>query len=111
MPQDVALSGMEGVQWAQLELTGLRSGWLTHRESSAQIYSCFSMEQSSRKSAEREQQRGSSAELMMLRQMILLQQDGINRNGVWSGGRGTSQGTTEEVQTRTPLCSSRAREQ
>lgn len=32
MPQDVALSGMEGVQWAQLELTGLCSGWLTHRE-------------------------------------------------------------------------------
>ena len=32
MPQDVVLSGMEGVQWAQLELTGLCSGWLTERE-------------------------------------------------------------------------------
>lgn len=32
MPQDVALSGMEGVQWAQLDLTGLCSDWLTERE-------------------------------------------------------------------------------
>lgn len=46
------------------------------------------MERSSPKSAEREQQRGSSRELTILRQMILLQQDGINRNGVWSVGRG-----------------------
>lgn len=60
MPQDVALSGMDGVQWAQLELMGLCSGCLTHRESNAQFYSCFSMEQSSRKSVGREQQRGSS---------------------------------------------------
>lgn len=46
------------------------------------------MERSSPKSAEREQQRGSSRELTILRQMILLQQDGINRNGVWSVGGG-----------------------
>lgn len=48
------------------------------------------MQQSSLKSVKREQQRGPGKELMMLRQMMLLQQDDVSGNGMWPVGRGKS---------------------